>query len=202
MTKSTSPKLVGYARVSTEGQELNLQRDALAKAGCAKENVYIDKASGMKESRPGWDECMAALKPGDTLVVWRLDRVGRSLPHLVRVVHELLKKQINFKPLCDPGFDTTQPQGKFVLYVISALAEFERDLIAARTRAGLAAARARGRLGGRRPISQSDPTVLAAQAMRAKGADVAAMCKGLKISRATLYRYLAMNGEASTTMAA
>jgi DNA invertase Pin-like site-specific DNA recombinase len=194
--------MIGYARVSTEGQELNLQTDALVKAGCAEKDVYIDKASGTKESRPGWDKCIAALKPGDTLVVWRLDRVGRSVPHLVRVVNELLKNQINFKPLCDPAFDTTQPQGKFVLYVISALAEFERDLIVARTKAGLAAAKERGRLGGRKPISPSDPTVLAAQAMRSKGADVPAICKGLKVSRPTVYRYLAMNMQASTAAAA
>src|SRR5919206_4316257 len=137
---------IGYARVSTGEQTLDLQLDALAKAGCGK--VYRETASGAKAERPVLEEVLGYLRPGDTLVVWRLDRLGRSLQHLIDVVAALAERGIGFKSLTEQ-IDTTTPGGKLIFHVFGALAEFERDLIRERTQAGLAAARARGRNGGR-----------------------------------------------------
>src|SRR5215210_2296512 len=137
---------IGYARISTGEQTLDLQLDALKAAGCG--TVYQETASGAKADRPVLDDVLSYLRPGDTLVVWRLDRLGRSLQHLIEVVAALAERGIGFKSLTEQ-IDTTTPGGKLIFHVFGALAEFERDLIRERTHAGLAAARARGRLGGR-----------------------------------------------------
>ncbi len=179
---------VGYARVSTGEQTLDLQLDALTKAGCGK--VFTETASGAKADRPVLEEVLAYARAGDTLVVWRLDRLGRSLPHLIETVASLQDCGIGFRSLTEQ-IDTTTPGGKLIFHVFGALAEFERDLIRERTHAGLAAARARGRTGGR-PKKLADPRKLAlAQALYDGGqTDVATICQTLGISRATLYRHL------------
>ena len=146
-------KLVGYARVSTEDQDVALQRDALHEAGCREELIFVDKVSGARTQRPGLDACLGALEPGDTLVVWRLDRLGRSMPHLVTLIQELLAKGVAFRSLCDGAIDTTSASGELIFHIFSALAQFERRLIQERTKAGLSAARARGRKGGRKPTT-------------------------------------------------
>jgi DNA invertase Pin-like site-specific DNA recombinase len=192
MTAKIKPRLVGYVRVSTLEQDLDMQLDALRAAGCAQADIYRDKVSGLKSSRPGWDQCLGNLREGDTLIVYKLDRVGRSLRHLIDVVDELAKKKVKFKSVRDVEFDTTTHQGKLIFHIFSALAEFERGLIVERTKAGLAAARARGRKGGRKRIEATDPRVKAADALYAeKKLSVPQICATLKISRATFYRYLA-----------
>lgn len=194
MKAKPESRLLGYARVSTNGQELQLQLDALLKAGCAKKNIFTDKVSGAKSARPGLDGCLMQLKPGDTLVVWRLDRLGRSVRHLIDVVDALGKRRVGFKSLCDGAIDTTTASGKLIFHIFTALAEFERSLIQERTKAGLAVARARGRLGGRRPIPATDPRIQTARKLHTdKNMPVADICRTLRISRATLYRYLARN---------
>jgi DNA invertase Pin-like site-specific DNA recombinase len=177
---------VGYARVSTGEQTLALQLDALAAAGCGK--VFEETASGAKADRVVLGEVLAYLRPGDTLVVWRLDRLGRSLGHLIETVALLAGQGVGFKSLTEQ-IDTTTSGGKLVFHVFGALAEFERDLIRERTHAGLAAARARGRTGGR-PKALADPKQAAmAQALYdGKQADVATICRTLGVSRATFYR--------------
>lgn len=186
-------KIVGYARVSTGEQDLGLQLDALKKAGCDEADIFTDKASGARTDRPGLDACLGALQPGDTLLVWRLDRLGRSMPHLVILVEELLEKEIGFRSLCDGAIDTTTASGELVFNIFSALAQFERRLIQERTKAGLAAARARGRTGGRKTIRPSDPRVKTAKRMhRDQDLSINQICKTLKISRPTFYRYLAL----------
>src|SRR5690349_21158711 len=179
---------IGYARVSTGEQTLDLQLDALHKAGCGK--IYQEMASGAKADRPVLDEALRYLRAGDTLVVWRLDRLGRSLKHLIAVVAELAERGIGFKSLTEQ-IDTTTSGGKLVFHVFGALAEFERELIQERTHAGLAAARARGRVGGR-PKKLAEPKQLAlARALYDGGqTDIATICRTLGISRATLYRAL------------
>jgi DNA invertase Pin-like site-specific DNA recombinase len=138
--------LIGYARVSTDDQNLDLQRDALQKAGC--EQIFTDRISGTKDRRPGLEEALSHLRSGDTLVVWRLDRLGRSLRHLIDTVTTLQERGIGFKSLTE-SIDTTTSGGKLVFHIFGALAEFEREIIRERTNAGLQAARARGRNGGR-----------------------------------------------------
>ncbi len=179
---------IGYARVSTGEQTLALQLDALATAGCGK--VFEETASGAKADRVVLAEVLAYLRAGDTLVVWRLDRLGRSLGHLIETVALLAERGIGFRSLTEQ-IDTTTSGGKLVFHVFGALAEFERDLIRERTHAGLAAARARGRTGGR-PKKLADPKQLAlAQTLYDSGnADVATICKTQGVSRATLYRHL------------
>ncbi len=186
---------IGYARVSTGEQTLDLQRDALAKAGC--DRVLEETASGAKADRPVLQEALAYARAGDTLVVWRLDRLGRSLPHLIETVAALAARGIGFKSLTEQ-IDTTTPGGKLVFHVFGALAEFERDLTRERTHAGLAAARARGRTGGR-PKKLSDPKqlALARRLYRDGQTDVATICATLGISRATLYRHLKTTGNPS-----
>ena len=194
MTTTRPSRLIGYARVSKTGQELRLQLDALLKAGCSKKTIFTDKVSGSKSARPGLDDCLAHLKAGDTLVVWRLDRLGRSVRHLIDVVEDLRQRGVGFKSLCDGAIDTTTASGKLIFHIFTALAEFERSLIQERTNAGLAAARARGRLGGRKPISPDDPRVQTARTLHAdRKMPVEDICKTLRVSRATLYRYLARN---------
>jgi DNA invertase Pin-like site-specific DNA recombinase len=138
--------LIGYARVSTEDQTLNLQRDALQKAGC--EHIFTDHISGTKATRPGLTDALSHLRTDDTLIVWRLDRLGRSLRHLIDTVTDLQERDIGFKSLTE-NIDTTTSGGKLIFHIFGALAEFERDIIRERTQAGLTAARARGRTGGR-----------------------------------------------------
>src|SRR3954464_15870820 len=177
---------IGYARVSTGEQILALQQDALSAAGC--DAVYTDVISGTKESRPGLDEALSYLRGGDTLVVWRLDRLGRSLKHLIETVTALEGRGIGFRSLTEQ-IDTTTSGGKLIFHVFGALAEFERDLIRERTHAGLRAARARGRLGGR-PTKLDAKTIAMARKLYDGDTDVATICQMLGISRATLYRAL------------
>ena len=180
--------LIGYARVSTGEQTLDLQLDALAKAVC--EKTYQETASGAAAERPVLADVVGYLRPGDTLVVWRLDRLGRSLQHLIETIAGLAERGIGFKSLTEQ-IDTTTSGGKLVFHVFGALAEFERDLIRERTHAGLAAARARGRTGGRPKVLADAKQVALAQALYdGKQADVATICRTLGISRATFYRYV------------
>lgn len=193
-------KLLGHARVSTGEQDLQLQLDALNEAGC--EFVFRDKASGARTQRPGLDACAAALEPGDTLVVWRLDRLGRSMPHLVTLVQELLGKGIGFRSLQDGAIDTTTASGELMFNIFSSLSQFERRLIQERTQAGLAAARARGRLGGRKPISPDDPRVVTAKRLhKDRSLSIDQICATLGISRPTFYRYLALADNAAKSPA-
>lgn len=178
---------VGYARVSTADQNLDLQLDALKKAEC--EKIFQDIASGAKKDRPGLAEILEFIRPSDTLVVWKLDRLGRSLPHLVKVVTDLKNRNIFFMSIQEK-IDTTSPGGKLIFHVFSALAEFERDIIRERTLAGLAAARARGRKGGR-PNKVSREMIESAKELLADGKrSVAEVARMLHISKTTLYRYL------------
>jgi DNA invertase Pin-like site-specific DNA recombinase len=185
--------LIGYARVSTNDQEVQLQLDALKKAGCSKENIFIDHVSGLRANRPGLEKCLDALQIGDTLLVWRLDRLGRSMPHLVSLVENLHSKGIGFRSICDGVIDTTTASGELIFNIFSSLAQFERRLIQERTRAGLEAARARGRKGGRKKISAADPRVQMAKRMhKDHGMSIGKICNTLKISRPTFYRYIAL----------
>ena len=186
-------RLIGYARVSTKSQELDLQVDALKKAGCEKNKIFMDVISGNKSERPGLDKCLAELTIGDTFVVWRLDRLGRSMRHLVSFVEDLRIKGIGFKSICDGVIDTTSASGELIFNIFSSLAQFERRLIQERTRAGLSAARARGKLGGRRRIENNNPKVLTAKKMhKDHGMSINDICKTLKISKASFYRYIAL----------
>ncbi|MDP9350796.1 MAG: recombinase family protein [Chloroflexota bacterium] len=179
--------LVGYARVSTQDQTIDLQRDALDKVSC--ERVFTDTVSGSKVERPGLEQALHFLRPGDALVVWRLDRLGRSLQHLIETVSTLQARGIGFRSVTE-SIDTTSSGGKLIFHVFGALAEFERELIRERTRAGLAAARARGRKGGR-PRSLDPRKVAMARALHSdKSNSIEDICKTLRVSRSTLYRYL------------
>lgn len=191
--------LVGYIRVSKSdgSQTLEPQRDALLVAGVEENRIYEDLASGRKDDRPGLNACLKALQPGNTLVIWKLDRLGRDLKHLVTVIDELRKRNVGLKVLAGAGaqIDTTTPNGRLFFGIFAALAEFERELIAERTRAGLAAARARGRKGGR-PRKMDKPTLMMAMSAlsdpKANASDVA---KRLGITTTTLYMYV--NGDGS-----
>ena len=184
---------IGYARVSTSEQEINLQLDALKAEGCLEKNIFIDKVSGSKKERLGLTKALSILKAGDTLVVWRLDGLGRSMSHLVSLMEELRQNKIFFKSICDGIIDTTTASGELILNIFSCLAQFERRLIIERTKAGLSAARARGRLGGRNPITIDNPKVRMANKMYAdKSIEIRDICKTLNISRPTLYRYVNM----------
>jgi len=194
-----APMLIGYARVSkTDGsQVLDLQRDALIDAGVAPEHVYQDEASGKREDRPGLQACLKALRPGDVLVVWKLDRLGRDLRHLVNTAQDLAERAIGFKVLAGQGaeIDTTTASGKLVFGIFAALAEFERELIRERTKAGLASARARGRKGGRRFDLTKAQVRLAQAAMQNRDTKVSELCDELGVTRSTLYRYVGPHGE-------
>ena len=185
------PKLIGYARVSTTDQDLQLQLDALKKAGVIKEQVFTDKVSGAKSDRPGLEKCLSNLNKGDTLLVWRLDRLGRSMPHLVSLVEDLRIKGIGFRSICDGAIDTTTASGELIFNIFSSLAQFERRLIQERTRAGLESARARGKKGGRKKIGNNDPRVLMAKKMHKDNSmTIDNISQTLRISRASFYRYL------------
>ena len=190
---------IGYARISTADgkQSLDLQIDALKKAGVTSKNIYTDKVSGKKSQRPGLDACLKALRKGDVLVIWKLDRLGRSLKHLVNTVEDLTDQDIGLKVLEGKGaqIDTTTASGKLMFGIFGALAEFEAELISERTRAGLAAARARGRCGGRPPKMTRSKILRAQSAMQDRNTVVADLCRELEITRTTLYRYFSPTGE-------
>lgn len=185
---------IGYARVSTKDQSLNLQIDALLKAGCKK--IYEEIISGTRSERPVLDELMRNIRSQDVLVVWKLDRLGRSLRHLVELVNELINKEVGLQSINDP-IDTTTAQGRLSFNLFAALAEFERDLTRERTSAGLSAARARGRNGGRpKGVSRkAEPTACAAETLYREGKlSVQQIADKLGISKSTLYAYLRHRG--------
>jgi DNA invertase Pin-like site-specific DNA recombinase len=176
--------LIGYARISTYEQTLHLQKDALEKADCSK--IFTDTASGAKVERKGLEEALNYVRKGDTLVVWRLDRLGRSLPHLIATMTDLEERGIGFKSLTE-NIDTTTSGGKLIFHIFGALAEFERNLIRERTQAGLSAARERGRRGGR-PKVLTGRKLSIAQDLYEKRHPIAEILRTLKISKSTLYR--------------
>ncbi len=181
---------VGYARVSTQDQTLNLQKDALEKIGCTK--IFTDTISGAQAERPGLTEALAYVREGDSLVVWKLDRLGRSLKHLIDTITELNNRKIGFMSITE-NIDTTTSGGKLIFHIFGALAEFERDIIRERTQAGLQAARARGRLGGRpkvKTLNTAKKIALAQSLYDDKNNSIDEICKTLNISRSTLYRYI------------
>src|ERR687898_410942 len=176
--------LIGYARVSTHEQHLHLQQDALTAAGCLK--IFTDTVSGAKAERKGLAEALDYIRAGDTLVVWRLDRLGRSLKDLIERITELHSRNIGFKSLTEQ-IDTTTSGGKLVFHIFGALAEFERDIIRERTNAGLTAARARGRKGGRPKALTPKKAQMVHDLYRNKENSIDEICKTLNISRTTLY---------------
>ena len=190
--------LIGYARVSKAdgSQQLDLQRDALATAGVAAARVYTDLASGRREDRPGLEACLKAVRPGDTLAVWKLDRLGRTLRHLVATVDDLHSRGVGLRVLAGAGaeIDTTTANGRLMFGFFAALAEFERELIAERTRAGLAAARARGRAGGRPRKMTPAMLRIAMTAMADRETSVRDLVRSLGIGTTTLYRYVDGDG--------
>ena len=186
--------LLGYARVSTTDQDPALQHDALTAAGCFR--VCTETASGSKAKRPQLDAVLDALRPGDTLVVWRLDRLGRSLPHLIELITALGDRGIGFRSLTE-ALDTSTPGGKLVFHMFGALAEFEHTLIKERTAAGLAAARARGRVGGR-PTALTPAKRRQALKMREDGVPVGEIAEVLGVGRSTLYRILSATASAES----
>jgi len=179
--------LVGYARVSTDDQNLNLQRDALDQAGC--EQIFEDQLSGAKAERPGLHQALQYARAGDTIVVWRLDRLSRSLKDLIEMVTLLESKGIGLKSLQE-AIDTSSSSGKLILHIFGALAEFERNLIRERTQAGLQAARARGRKGGRPKSLNKDKQALAVKLYDEKKHTVDQICEMMGISKPTLYKYI------------
>jgi DNA invertase Pin-like site-specific DNA recombinase len=191
--------LIGYMRVSKSdgSQVLDLQKDALLSTGVLPEQLYHDVGSGKIDDRQGLTACLKALRAGDTLVVWKLDRLGRNLKHLVNTVHDLSSRDVSFKVLTGQGaqIDTTTAQGKLVFGIFAALAEFERELISERTKAGLDAARARGRKGGAPYKMTAAKLRLAQAAMEKRETQVSELCRELGITRQTLYRYVSPKGE-------
>jgi DNA invertase Pin-like site-specific DNA recombinase len=191
--------LIGYMRVSKAdgSQVFDLQRDALLAAGVTPRHLYEDHASGKRDERPGLDGCLKSLRKGDTLVAWKLDRIGRDLRHLVNLVHDLTTRGIGLRVLAGEGaaIDTTTPNGRLMFGFFAALAEFERELIVERTKAGLAAARARGRNGGR-PFKMTPAKLRLAQAaMGQPGTKISDLCRELGVSRQTLYRHVDPKGQ-------
>jgi DNA invertase Pin-like site-specific DNA recombinase len=190
--------LLGYMRVSKAdgSQTTHLQRDALIEVGVESERLYADQASGKRDDRPGLEACLKALREGDVLAIWKLDRLGRDLRHLVNTVHDLTKRGVGLKVLTGQGanIDTTTANGRLVFGIFAALAEFERELIIERTKAGLASARARGRSGGRKPKMTAAKLRLAQAAMGKPETKVAELCAELGITRQTLYRHVDPKG--------
>jgi len=191
--------LIGYARVSKSdgSQTLDLQRDALTAGGVETRRIYEDRASGKREDRPGLESCLRALRPGDTLVVWKLDRLGRDLGHLVATVRDLEARGVGFRVLTGQGaeIDTCTAGGRLIFGIFAALAEFERDLVRERVQAGLAAARARGRRGGA-PYKMTPAKLRLAQAaMGQPETKVRELCHELGISTQTLYRHVSPTGD-------
>ncbi|MDP3562536.1 MAG: recombinase family protein [Legionellaceae bacterium] len=191
--------LIGYARVSKAdgSQTTDLQRDALLAEGVKEEYIYQDYASGKRDDRPGLKNCLKALREGDTLIVWKLDRLGRDLHHLVNTVHDLTEKNIGLKVLTGHGaaIDTTTAAGKLVFGIFAALSEFEREMIKERTLAGMASARARGRNGGR-PYKMTQAKLrLAMVSLGQTETKIGLLCEELGISKQTLYRHVSPKGE-------
>ena len=188
-------RMIGYARVSTSDQDVSLQWEALRRAGGQEPQIFCDTASGAHAARPGLEACLRALAPGDMLVVWRLDRLGRSMAQLVTLIDGLLQRQVGFRSLGDGAIDTTTASGELVFHIFSALAQFERRLMQERTQAGLAAARARGR----RALRSDDSRVQMVSTMDTDhNWTVSEICQTLRISRATCYRYVALARRALT----
>ena len=185
--------LIGYARVSTADQSAALQMDALRAAGCAQ--LFEDQASGARADRPGLAEALAYVRSGDTLIVWKLDRLGRSMAHLIETVRELEAKGVGFRSLTE-GVDTTTSGGTLVFHLFGALAQFERDLICERTRAGLTAAAARGRKGGRKPVMTPEKLAKARMHLEA-GLTVREAASRVKVGKTALYEALGGNGAGS-----
>jgi len=196
--------LLGYTRISKAdgSQNLDLQHDALVAAGVDEEQIYTDKMSGRHDGRPGLDACLKSLREGDTLVIWKLDRLGRNLRHLIELIEKLNEKNIGLKVLTGQGaaIDTTNPEGKLIFGIFAALAEFERELIVERTRAGLAAARARGRKGGRPRKMTPSKIRMAMAAMADPKAKAQRVAQELGITTTTLYDYV--NGDGTPKKAA
>jgi DNA invertase Pin-like site-specific DNA recombinase len=189
-------RLVGYARVSTDDQDLSLQMDSLVSLGVNQVDIFTDKVLGAKTKRPGLDACLAHLEQGDTLVVWRLDRLGRSMHHLVELIEELRDRGVGFRSVSDGLIDTTSPSGELIFHIFSALAQFERRLIQERTKAGLASARARGRHGGRPPMNLDEAKIRAARKLHDDHTlNIDDICSTLHISRSTYYRYVRIKSQ-------
>lgn len=191
--------LVGYMRVSKSdgSQTTNLQLDELKKAGVQETYIYEDYASGKNDKRPGLESCLKSLRENDVLVVWKLDRLGRNLSHLVKTVTNLSKRNIGLRVLSGQGanIDTTTAAGRLIFGIFASLADFESELIRERTKAGLLAARARGRKGGRKFQLTKTQVRMAQAAMKNRDTSVADLCKELNITRSTLYRYVSPVGE-------
>jgi DNA invertase Pin-like site-specific DNA recombinase len=182
---------VGYARVSRQHQNLDLQRGELRAAGC--ERIFEERISSRKEGRPELERALEYCREGDVFVVWKLDRLGRSLKELLELMGELHNRGVGFRSLRE-SLDTTTPAGKLVFHVFASLAEFERDIIRERTMAGLGAARARGKKGGRKRVMDERKVALAARLMKDGDVPVSEVCEAVGVSRATLYRYLNPDG--------
>jgi DNA invertase Pin-like site-specific DNA recombinase len=183
---------IGYARVSKSdgSQTLDLQIDALISEGIDESKIYTDKASGKKDDRPGLLSCLKSLRKGDVLVVWKLDRIGRNLPHLVEIVNNLHDKDIGLKVIAGLEIDTTSAQGKLFFTIFAGLAEYESNLISERTKAGLAAARKRGIKGGRKHSLSPAQVRVAVQGMKNRDTSISSLCKELEITKPTLYSYV------------
>jgi DNA invertase Pin-like site-specific DNA recombinase len=194
--------LIGYMRVSKAdgSQGLDLQRDALLAVGVKPSQLYEDQASGKKDDRPGLEACLKSLRDGDTLIVWKLDRLGRNLRHLVNTIHDLMERKIGFRVLSGQGttIDTSTAGGRLIFGIFAALAEFERELIRESTIAGLSSARARGRNGGRPSTMTPAKLRLAQAAMAKRDSTVGDLCKELGVTRQTLYRFVDPKGELRT----
>jgi len=180
---------IGYARVSTQDQNLDLQIDALMKEGCEERHIYKEKASGSKADRPELAKVLAYLQTGDTLVIWKLDRLGRSLRHLIDIVEDMKARGVELISIQD-SVNTATPTGKLTFAIFAALAEFERDIIRERTNAGLAAARARGKMGGRKKLLDEKQVQMLRSLSQDKSLSIGNICKQLGISKATYYNYL------------
>lgn len=178
---------IGYSRISTADQNLDLQTDALTKEGC--EKIFSDVASGAKDERKGLAQAMEHLRAGDVLVVWRLDRLGRSIRHLIDTVTDLNARKVGFESITE-SINTTTTGGKLVFHIFAALAEFERSLIQERTRHGLSSARARGRVGGRKKILDKKKIAMAQALYDSKEHSIDAICEAVGVSKPTLYRYI------------
>lgn len=191
--------LIGYARVSKAdgSQTLALQQDALTEYGVDLDKIYSDKATGANTNRPEFESCLKALRKDDTLIVWKLDRLGRNMKDLVTIVNDLSEKGINFKVLAGQSaeIDTATAAGRMIFGIFASLAEYERELIRERIQAGLKAARARGRRGGRKPVFTKAKIRFAQHAMKERKTVVTELCKELGVSPMTLYRYISPKGE-------
>ena len=194
MSTETAPEpyQIGYARISTTDQDESLQLDALAKAGCSK--VFTDRASGMLQHRPGLDSMLGQIRAGDVLVIWRLDRLARSLNHLLEIAALLQSKDVGLRSLCE-SIDSTTPAGRLTFHVLGSVAQFERDLLLERTHAGLTAARARGRVGGRPTVWSEEKLRTAFDLYDNRQHDVAGIARILGVSRASVYRAIADRGK-------